>query len=350
VIGRTNPQTQLFGSGPLADVVPEGHILRKIRSVVDDALAPVVRVYESSYAVGGRDSVPPEVIVRAKLLQALYSIRSERALCEQIEWNAGFRWFVGLDWDDKVFDHSSISVNRERLFGDGAAEAILGETVRVAQEKGLLNSDRLVVDGTMIKAWASMKSFKAKDGSEDDKTNFKGTKRSNKTHETKTDLDARLYRKGKGQESMLSFMGHVAIDASTLIVRACRTTLSTGKAEVEAALDMIEECAKAGSKIVGDRLYDQKPFIHGMANIGMVAHPRAKTKNSQLSERTASCPSYEQSMKSRYKVEGVFGWIKAVGGLRQTKLRRLDKVSMDFTLSVIARNMMTTARRGTWAA
>src|SRR5580704_15015828 len=172
MIGRVNPQTQLFGTRPLSEIVPDSHVLRKIRVVVDEVLEPMVRAYESSYAQGGRDGVPPSVILRAKLLQALYSIKSERALCEQIEWNAGFRWFVGLDWDDSVFDHSTISVNRERLFGDGAVMALLGETVRVAESRGLLNSDRLVVDGTLIKAWASHKSFKAKDGSDDDKPNF----------------------------------------------------------------------------------------------------------------------------------------------------------------------------------
>jgi transposase len=345
VIGRLNPQTQLFGTRPLSDSVPDGHVLRKIREVADEALAPLLRSYESSYSAGGIYGVPPEVLVRAKLLQALYSIKSERALCEQIEWNLAFRWFVGLDWDDAVFDHSTMSANRDRLFGDGAADALLGETVRVAQARGLLNSDRLVVDGTQIKAWASMKSFKADDGSEDDKPNFRGTKRSNKTHSSKTDSDARLYRKGPGQESMLAYLGHVMVDASTGIVRACRVTLAHGRAEVEAALDMASECATRGTMIVADRHYDQRPFLQGMRQLGMIPHPRAKKKNSQLSKRTISNPSYEESLKHRYKVEGVFGWGKSVAGMRQTKLRLRPKVEMDFTLQVVAKNLLTTARR-----
>jgi transposase len=345
VIGRVDPQTQLFGTRPLSESIPENHVLRKIRAVVDETLAPMIRAYESSYAPGGDYGIPPEVLIRAKLLQALFSIRSERALCEQIEWNAAYRWFVGYDWDDTVFDHSTLSVNRERLFGDGAADALLGETVRVAESKGLLNSDRLVVDGTLIKAWASHKSFKAKDGSDDDKPNFKGTKRSNKTHESTTDADARLCRKGKGQESMLAYIGHAMVDAATGIVRSCETTIASGKAEVEAAIRMAKTCAMPGSKIIADRNYDQGPFINGIRALDMIPHPRAKTKNSQLSPQASSSTSYEESMKHRYKIEGVFGWGKSIGGMRQTKLRGVEKVRIDFTLQIVAKNVLTTARR-----
>ncbi len=321
-------------------------MLRKIRAVADEALTPMLRAYESSYAADGDYGIPPEVLIRAKLLQALYSIKSERALCEQIQWNVAFRWFVGLDWDDEVFDHSTISLNRARLFGDGAAEALLGETVRVAQSRGLLNSDRLVVDGTLVKAWASHKSFKAKDGSDDDKPNFKGRKRSNETHASTTDPDARLCRKGKGQESMLAYMGHAMVDAGSGIVRACQTTIAGGKAEVESALAMARRYAKAGAKIIADRNYDQQPFIKGIRELGMRPHPRAKT-NSQLSPQARSNKSYRESMKHRYKIEGVFGWGKTVAGMRQTKLRGLNKVSADFTVQMVARNLLTTARRGT---
>jgi transposase len=254
----------------------------------------MIRAYESSYAPDGDYGIPPEVLIRAKLLQALYSIKSERALCEQIEWNVAFRWFVGLDWDEDVFDHSTLSVNRARLFGDGAAEALLGETVRVAESKGLLNSDRLVVDGTLIKAWASHKSFKAKDGSDDDKPDFKGTRRSNDTHESTTDPDARLCRKGKGQESMLAYIGHVMVDAVTGIVRGCETTIASGKAEVQAALRIARTCAKAGAKIIADRNYDQTPFITGIRELGMIPHPRAKSSGSQLSPQVTSSASYDR--------------------------------------------------------
>lgn len=347
MIGRSNPQSQLFGTRPLSDSVPENHVLRKIRELVDEVLPPLLRAYESCYCTtGGVYGTPPEILIRSKLLQSLYSIKSERALCEQIEWNVAFRWFVGLDWDDEVFDHSTISVNRERLFGDGAVDQILGETVRLAESRGLLNSDRLVVDGTQIRAWASLKSFKAKDGSDDDKPNFKGTKRSNETHSSKTDSDARLYRKGPGQESMLCYLGHVAVDAGTGIVRAFRVTLATGKAEVQAAIDMAKGCARRGTNIIGDRGYDQQPFLTGIRQLGMVPHPRPKTKYPQLCKRVASSPAHEASMKKRYIVEGVFGWGKNVAGMRQTKLRGIDKVQTDFGLQIVAKNLLTIARRG----
>lgn len=350
VIGRTNPQAKLFGTMPLSSCIPDDHVLRKIRAVADEAIAPMLRSYESSYSSRGDYGTPPEVLLRAKLLQALFSIRSERALCEQIQWNLAFRWFVGLDWDDDVFDPTTITKNRARLFGDGAAEAILGETVRVAQSKGLLSSDRLVVDGTLVKAWASHKSFKAKDGSDDDKPNFKGGKRCNETHVSTTDPDARLCRKGPGQESILAYMSHAAVDAASGIVRACRTTIASGRAEVEAALDMIASCAKGGTKVIADRHYDQGPFIQGVRALGMIPHPRAKTKCSQLSRHVTSSAGYKQSMKNRYKIEGVFGWGKSVAGMRQTKFRGLGKVDADFTLQVAARNLLIIARRAKCAA
>ncbi len=149
---------------------------------------------------------------------------------------------------------------------------------------------------------------------------------------------------------MLAYMGHVAVDARSMIVRACTTTLATGKAEVEAALEMIASCAKVGTRVAGDRFYDQNPFINGMKNLGMVPHPRSKSKNSQVDERTLKCNSYEESMKNRYKVEGVFAWLKSIAGMKQTKLRGLEKVDMDFTLANVARNIMIVAKQKPCAA
>jgi IS5 family transposase len=246
-----------------------------------------------------------------------------------------FRWFVGLDWDDEVFDHSTMSKNRERLFGSGAAEALFGEVVRIAESRKLLKSDRLVVDGTQIKAWASMKSFKAKDGSEDDKPNFKGTKRSDQTHESRSDPDAKLLRKGKGQESMLCHLGHVLVDSVTGIVKTCRVTKACGlggNAEVLAALEMAGEHMSKGQTLVADRGYDQKAFVSGLRELGIRAHPRAKSADSTLDGRTTKKPSYEASMKRRYIVEPVFGWIEGPGRMRQTMLRGTSKVSWQFHL------------------
>jgi transposase len=340
--GHEKVQKALFGTMPLEDLLPSDHPLRKIRSDFDLAYSRLASAFETSYGSTGNVSVPSAVLLRAWLLMALYSIRSERALCEQIAMNAGFRWFVGLDWDDKVFDHSTLSKNRERLFGSGAAEALLGEVVRIAESRRLLSSDRLVVDGTQIRAWASMKSFKAKDGSDDDKPNFKGTKRSNKTHESRTDPDAKLLRKGKGQESMLCHLGHVLVDSVSGLVRSCKVTKACGlggNAEVIAAVEMASEHMKRGQTLVADRGYDNQDFVSELRSLGIKAHPRAKKKNSALDGRTTNRPSYEASMKRRYIPEPVFGWIKNRGRMRQTMLIGTQKVDWQFHLYCMAYNL-----------
>jgi transposase len=347
--GREKEQQALFGTVPLDQMIPSDHPLRRIRSDFDAAYGRLASAFETSYGSTGNVSIPTPVMLRAWLLMALFSIRSERALCEQITMNAGFRWFVGLDWDDKVFDHSTLSKNRERLFGSGAAEALFGEVVRLAQSRKLLKSDRLVVDGTQIKAWASMKSFKATDGSEDDKPNFKGTKRSNKTHASTTDPDARLLRKGKGQESMLCHLGHVLVDSASGLVRACRITQACGlggNPEVIAALEMADEHMKAGQTLVADRGYDDARFVKGLRKQGITAHPRAKKQNSALDGRTTNRAGYEASLKRRYIPEPVFGWVKNRGRMGQTMLRGTEKVGWQFHLYCMAYNLRRMATTG----
>lgn len=295
--------------------------------------------WESQYSAIGQPGIPPAILLRSVLLQALYSIRSHRALCEQIEMNLLFRWFVGLDWDDKVFDHSVLTINRDRLLANGATQAFLGEVVRAAESRHLLSSDRMVVDGTMIKAYASFKSFKADDGSEDDKPNFKGTKRSNKTHSSRTDKDAKLYRKGKGQESMLCHMGHILVDGVSGIIRTFRVTQASGTAEVDAALEMLSEQGKRGHCAVADRGYDCKHFVSGVRELGLKAHVRSKSKGSAIDGRTKNRDSYKTSMKSRYIVERPFGWIKGPGRMRQTVFRGTDNVEIQFGIYAIAHNL-----------
>lgn len=339
--GHEKVQKALFGTTPLDEVLPQDHPLRKIRADFDSVYKPLASAFESSYGTTGNVSIPTIVLLRACLLKALYSIKSERALCEQIEMNAGFRWFVGLDWDDRVFDHSTLSKNRERLFGSGAVDALLGEVVRLAESRRLLSSDRLVVDGTQIKAWASHKSFKATDGSDDDKPNFKGTKRSNATHESKTDPDAKLLSKGKGKESMLCHLGHVLVDSVSGLVRACKVSRACGlggNAEVIVALELAAEHMKPGQTLIADRGYDQKSFVQGIRKLRIKAHPRAKTTSS-LDARTTSKESYQQNMKRRYIVEPVFGWMKANGRMRQTQLRGTEKVNWEFHLYAMAYNL-----------
>lgn len=340
--GREKDQMQLFGTQPLGNLLAQDHPLRKIRSDFDEAYSRLSYLFETSYGTTGNPSIPTSILLRAFLLKALYSIKSERALCEQIELNAGFRWFVGLDWDDRVFDHSTLSLNRNRLFGSGAAEALMGEVVRLAQSRHLIQSDRLVVDGTQIKAWASHKSFKPNDGSGDDDSSFKGKKRSNKTHASKTDPDARLMRKGKGKESMLCHLGHVMVDSVTGLVKACRVTVACGlegSAEVVTALEMASEHMVKGQTLIADRGFDTRSFVEGVRNLGLRAHPRSKSKGSALDGRTTKRESYDQSMKRRFIVEQPFSWVKDSGRMAQTKLRGTEKVGWDFTVYCLAYNL-----------
>ena len=350
--GRERKQFGLFGTTPLDDMLPDDHPLRKVRALFDEVWANLSPAFDTSYGTTGNVSYPPVVLLRAWLLKALYSIKSERALCEQVAMNAGFRWFVGLDWDDKVFDHSTLSINRERLFGNGAAEAILGEVARQVSKKNLMQSDRLVVDGTLIKAWASHKSFRPKDETEPPAGGtgkFKGMKRSNKTHESKTDKDAKLFRKSKGKEALLCHLGTIIVDSATGFVKAALASAPCGYgegAEVRAALLLAEEHMDEGQTLVGDRLFDCKKFTEGLRKMGVRPHPRAKDKGSTLDGRTTGRASYEASMKCRYIVEGVFGWVKGNGRMSQTMLRGTEKVGWELHLYCAAYNLRRLALLG----
>lgn len=338
---RERDQSALFGTTPIDSLLPEDHPLRKIRADFEACFARLASAFDSSYGEVGNVSYPPAVLLRAWVLKALFSIKSERALCEQIAFNAMFRWFVGLDWDEKVFDHSTLSKNRERLLNADASQALLGEVVRLAKSRRLLESDRLVVDGTLIKAWASHKSFEPKEG-DGDGGNFKGKKRSNATHESKTDPDAKLFCKGKGQESMLCHLGTVFVDSVSGMVKACRASRVCGygtSAETKVALDLASEHMEPGQILCADRGYDNSSFVYGLKKLGVRTHPRLKSRFSNLDGRTSSKPSYKASMKSRHKVERVFAWIKDDGRMRQTKLRGTDKVNSELHVMCIALNL-----------
>lgn len=345
--GQEKEQFALFGTMPLESVLPESHPLRTIRVLFDTAWKNLAPAFDTSYGEVGNVGIPPAVLLRAWLLKALYSIKSERALCEQIAMNVGFRWFVGLDWDDPVFDHSTLSKNRERLFGAGGAQAFLGEVARLVQQKNLLQSDRLVVDGTLLKAWASHKSFQPKDGPPD--SSFRGKKRSNRTHESTTDPDARLFRKGDGMEAMLCHLGTVLVDAATGFVKAAMVSPPCGlgqSAEVLAALELADEHMEAGHILVGDRGFDCEGFTQGLRKMGIRAHPRTKSTKSSVDGRTTHRASYQASMKARYIVEGFFGWLKSSGRLRQTMLRGTEKVGWEFNIYCAAFNLRRLALAG----
>jgi transposase len=326
--------------------VPSDHPLRGIRGMVDRALEELSPAFEGMYARVGRPSVPPEQLLRALLLQALYTVRSERLLMEELNYNLLFRWFVGLGMDDGVWDASTFSKNRDRLLEGQVAEAFFDAVVSQAREAGLLSDEHFTVDGTLIEAWAGQKSFKKKGsgpgggGSGED---FHGERRLNETHESTTDPDARLYRKGKGKEAKLCYMGHVLMENRHGLAVGTRVTAATGKAEREAGLALMLEVPEGKRVTLGaDKGYDVLEFIEQMRDLEVTPHIAVKepTRRGGIDGRTTRHVGYEVSQKKRKLVEQIFGWMKTVGLLRKTHHRGRDRVGWMFTFTAAAYNLV----------
>ena len=348
--GRTG---SLFSYVDIEARVRTNHPLRTIRSVVDDALAAMERDFAALYSREGRPSIAPEKLLRAMLLQAFYSIRSERQLMERLEFDLLFRWFVGLGIDDAVWDHSTFSKNRDRLLDGDIAAKFLAAVLGRPRVKALLSSEHFSVDGTLIEAWASMKSFKPKDGPDDGPPNdggrngeadFHGERRSNDTHFSTTDPDARLYRKGRGKEAKLCFIGHGLMEnQSGLVVQACLTR-ADGHAERLAALAMIEPRADRPLPITlgADKAYDTEDFVNELRAMGVTPHVAQNTRGrrSAIDGRTTRHTGYAISLRVRKRIEEAFGWIKTVAGQRKTRFRGRDRVGWAFTFAAAAYNLV----------
>jgi transposase len=318
---------ELFSYIDLEARVRRDHPLRAIRGIVNAALSDLERDFAALYAPLGRPSIPPEKLLRAMLLQAFYSIRSERQLMERLEYDLLFRWFVGLGVDDAVWDHSSFSKNRDRLLAGDIAAKFLGAVLAQPRVKRLLSSEHFSVDGTLIEAWASLESFKPREGSGEDppsgggrnaEVDFHGKKRSNQTHASTTDPDARLYRKGPGKEARLSFIGHGLMEnRSGLLVDACLSE-ADGHAERVAALQMIEPRADRPRAITlgADKGYDTEDFVNELRSMKVTPHVTQNTTNrrSAIDGRTTRHPGYGVSQRIRKRIEEAFGWIKKVAG------------------------------------
>lgn len=345
----------LFSYVDLEARVRPDHPLRTIRQLTDVALASLNHDFSALYAARmGRPSIPPEMLLRAMLLQAFYSIRSERQLMERLEFDLLFRWFVGLDVDDPAWDHSSFSKNRDRLLAGEIAAKFLAAVLAQPRVKRLLSSDHVSVDGTLIEAWASMKSFRPKDQSGDQapppaggrntEVDFKGQKRSNETHASTTDPEARLYRKGPGMEAKLCFIGHALMEnRSALIVDTCLTSADV-HAERIAALAMIEPRADRPKAIsVGaDKAYDAEDFVNELRSMNVRAHVAQNTsgRRSSIDRRTTRHAGYGMSQKIRKRIEEGFGWIKTVGGQRKTRFKGRDRVGWAFAFTAAAYNLV----------
>src|SRR6266480_949736 len=332
----------------LEERIPKEHPLTRIRQMADLALRELSPIFDEIYSVLGRPSIPPERLLKASLLMALYTIRSERLFCEQLDYNLLFRWFLDMELDEPSFDHSSFSANRKRLLEREVAGQFFRQTVAQAHALGLLSHEHFTVDGTLIEAWASLKSFKRKDekaGSAPDDpgnptVNFHGEHRSNATHQSTTDPEALLARKGKGKEAKLSYTGHVLMENRHGLAVNCCVTQATGRAEPEAALAMIEELPGWQRVTLGaDKGYDQKALVQEMREHGVTPH-FARKQTSIIDQRTTRHPGYAVSQRKRKRVEEIFGWVKTVGGLRKTRHRGVSCVDWVFTFALAAYNLV----------
>jgi transposase len=355
--GTDGMQESLFTMAKLEDFVPSDHPLRAIQVVVNEALGRLNGLFNEIYADTGRASIAPEKLMRALLLQVFYSVRSERQICEQLRYNLLFRWFVGLAIDDAVWDHSVFSKNRDRLLENAVVEAFFTEVMRLADAKGLLSKEHFSVDGTLIQAWASHKSFRPKDGSDDQtpsgpgrnaQADWKGKPRSNDTHQSTTDPDARLFRKSFNTASILCYQGHVLMENRSGLVVSAVVTHATGTGERAAALAMLDTVPGEHAKTVGaDKAYDSQDFIDACRERKVTPHVATNdTRNggSAIDARTTRHPGYALSQTIRKRIEEHFGWGKSIGRIRQTVYRGLRRVDQHFKLTMTASNILRIAR------
>jgi transposase len=350
--GQDAQQAGLFSYLSPEVRVPATHPLRPIRQSVDTALTALSPQLATLYAHTGRPSIAPEKLLRALLLQVLYSIRSERLLMEQLDYNLLFRWFVGLDLDAPVWDVTVFTKNRDRLLDGEVATGFFEQVLAQAKAQRLLSDEHFTVDGTLIEAWAGQKSFKPKteavpgpppDDPGNPSVDFRGERRTNATHASTTDPEARLYKKAAGQEAKLCFLGHVLMENRNGLVIHATVTPATGTAEREAALALVE--AQAPTRRItlgGDKNYDTHQFVQDLRARQVTPHVAQHTTNraSAIDDRTTRHPGYTISQQKRKRVEEVFGWLKTVGMLRKVKLRGVQRVGWLFTFAAAVYNLV----------
>ncbi len=355
--GTVDPQSNMFALVSPESVVPKNHPLRAIKKLLDEALRELSPLFEEMYAQIGRPSIPPERLLKAKVLQALYTIRSETLLVESLHYNLLFRWFLDLNMTDPIWDHSVFSKNQERLLAHRTADLFFVSVVALAQEHGWVSDEHFSVDGTLIQAWASLKSFAPKNGAakktDEDPGNpsvdFKGQKRSNATHESTTDPQARLMRKGTGLEAKLSYGLHALMEnrhglCVQMSVSAATTTETRQSCELLGRqMDVSEVAPKT---VGGDKHFHNKEFVTFCREHGLAPHV-ATIKDRHvagLDGRTTGALGYQTSQKIRKRIEEIFGWCKEIGGLRRTKHRGLERVGLNATLIVAAYNLVRMAK------
>ena len=355
--GRDGMQEALFTVAKLEDFVPADHPLRPIRLLVNEALSRLSSLFNVIYADTGRASIAPEKLLRAMLIQVFFSVRSERQLMEQVRYNLLYRWFIGLAIDDEVWDHSTFSKNRDRLLEHEVVENFFTEVMTLADKQGLLSREHFSVDGTLIQAWASHKSFVRKDGGSDDanggggrnaQADWKGKPRSNDTHASTTDPDSRLFRKSRHTAAVLCYQGHVLMENRSGLVVSAVVTHADGKGERAAALAMLGTVPGQHPKTLGaDKAYDVRDFVQACRERGVTPHVARNVTHiggSAIDGRTTRHSSYGVSQVIRKRIEEHFGWGKTIGRIRQTVYRGIKRVDQHFKLTMTASNIVRMAR------
>jgi transposase len=345
----------MFSYVSLEERVPADHPLRAIRAITDHALARLSPSFDAIYVHFGRPSIAPEKLLRALLLQALYTIRSERQLMEQLDYNLLFRWFVGLGIDDAVWSPTTFTKNRDRLLDGDIAQAFFAAVLQHARTAALLSDEHFTVDGTLLEAWASHKSFRPRDGEPpaagggNPDVDFRGQRRTNATHQSTTDPDARLYKKAAGQPARLGYLGHVLLEHRSGLIVDTRLTPADGHGERDAALLMVEAIpGRHRITVAADKAYDTRDFVTNLRRMGATPHVAqfgaSGHRGSAIDERTTRHAGYAVSQRKRKLVEQGFGWMKMVGGLRKLRHRGGDRVGWIFTFTAAAYNIVRLRR------
>jgi len=349
--GSDNKQQKIFSYISVEERISDKHPVRFLRTTIDEILSELSADFDQLYSAGGRPSIPPEQLLRALLLQILYTVRSERQLMEQLNYNLLFRWFVGLNMDDPVWDPTTFSKNRDRFLDGDIASKFFSRVLGLAKEAQLLSNEHFSVDGTLLESWASHKSFVPKDdenkplppGGKDKEIDFHGEKRSNETHQSTTDPESRLFKKSKGSPAKLCYMGHAVIENRNGIVVTATTTQATGTAERDAAQEMVAKLSGSRRITLGaDKNYDTKDFVRALRELNVTPHVSQNNTNrkSAIDGRTINSPGYQISVRKRKRIEQVFGWLKTVGGFRKLRFVGLNKVDWMFQYALSAYNLV----------
>lgn len=353
--GRLERQVPMLLGVTTEDFIPANHPIRRIRELTDSVLARLSPQLAAMYSTIGRPSVPPEHLIKGTLLMALYSIRSERQFCERLRYDLLFKWFLGLTITEAAFDATSFTKNRERLLGQEIAMAVLGEVIREARQRRLVSDDHFTVDGTLLQAWASLKSVHPRDdqapppgeGTKNPDVSFRGERRRNETHVSRTDPEARLARKGNGQETKLCYAGHILMENRSGLIVDLLVTQANGTAERDAALVLLDRRSGPRRRITlgADKGYDTRAFVEELRQRQVTPHVTQNTsrRRSAIDRRTTQRPGYAHSQRIRKRVEECFGWMKTTGGGR--KLRYIGKAKNQLwaTFNAVAFNLVRMA-------